>query len=63
MTQKLMATLTAVVGSLGVLVAVLAAFGINLSQDQIEALVGVGGLIVTVAGIWLHPSIPIGVSE
>lgn len=58
-----MATLTAVVGSLGVLVAVLAAFGITLTQEQLEALAGLGGLIVTVAGIWLHPSVPVGPSE
>lgn len=63
MTSKIMATLTAVVGSLGVLVAVLAAFGITLTQEQLEALTGVGGLIVTIAGIWLHPSVPVGSTE
>lgn len=62
MTAKILATLTTVVGSLGVFLAVLSAFGVQLTQEQVEALAGLGGLVVAVAGIWLHPSIPIGPS-
>lgn len=63
MTQKVAASITAVVGALGVILAVLAAFGVTLTQDQVEALVGLGGLIVTLTGIWLHPSVPVGVTK
>lgn len=61
MNQKIVATITAVVGSLGILLGVAAAFGLNLTQDQVEALTALGGVIVTLCGIWLHPSIPVGV--
>jgi len=64
MTQKIVATITAVVGALGVIVALLSAFfGVNLTQEQLEALTGLGGLIVTLTGLWLHPSVPVGVTE
>lgn len=65
MTQKIVATITAVVGALGVFVAILSAFfGVELTPEQLEALAGLGGLIVTLTGLWLHPGVSqIGPSE
>lgn len=61
MTTKILATLTAIVGGIAVVYSVLGAFGIEVSQDQQDAVSGLLGLILIVAGIWLHPSVPVGV--
>lgn len=60
MTSKILATWTALVGAVGVFYALAAAFGWELTQTQQEAITGVAGLSLVVAGIWLHPSTPIG---
>lgn len=60
MTSKILATATAIVGSIAVVYSFLAAFGIEISQDQQDAITGVLGLLLVVAGIWLHPSTPVG---
>jgi hypothetical protein len=63
MTTKILATLTAVIGGIGVVYSVLTAFGIELTSEQQDALTGLLGLVLIVAGIWLHPSTPVGVQE
>lgn len=63
MGTKVLATLTAIVGGIGVVYALLAAFGVNLDSDTQEAITGLLGLLLVVAGIWFHPSVPVGPSE
>ena len=60
MTTKILATLTAVIGAISVVYSFLAAFGIELSQTQADAITGLLGLVLVVCGIWLHPSVPVG---
>lgn len=60
MTTKVLATLTALIGAIGVFYAFAAAFGWELTQTQQDAITGVAGLVLVVAGIWLHPSVPVG---
>lgn len=60
MTSKVLATITAVVGSIAVFYSIFAAFGVELSQAQQEAITGFAGIVLVVAGIWLHPSTPLG---
>ena len=63
MAAKVLATLTAVVGAVSIIYAFLAAFGVELTQNQQDAITGVLGLVLVMAGLWLHPSVPIGPSE
>jgi hypothetical protein len=58
--QKILATLTAIVGGLAAIYALLTASGIEMSQDLQDSLTGVAGLALIVFGIWLHPSVPVG---
>jgi hypothetical protein len=60
MTTKVLATLTALIGAIGIVYALFAAFGIELTSAQQDAITGVAGLVLVVAGIWLHPSVPVG---
>lgn len=61
MGEKIVATAGIVVGALGSLVQLLVAFGINVSPDQHTAMASVGGVLLMVMGVWLHPNIPLGV--
>src|SRR5438093_35507 len=61
MASKILASLTAVIGAVGVAYSLLAAFGVDLSRDQQDAITGALGIVLVVAGIWLHPDIPLGV--
>jgi len=63
MGAKILATWTVIVGAAGVFYALLAAFGVELSQSQQDAVTGVLGLTLVIAGIWLHPSVPIGPTD
>ncbi len=60
MTAKILATWTALVGAVSVFYSFAAAFGWELSQTQQDAITGIAGLSLVVAGIWLHPSTPLG---
>lgn len=60
MGAKLFATFTAVVGATSVIYALFAASGVEISQPLQTAIDGALGLGLVVAGIWLHPSIPVG---
>lgn len=60
MANKVLATLTVLVGGLGSVLGLLAAFGVDLSKAQDEAIIGVAGLVLLVLGSWFHPSIPLG---
>jgi uncharacterized membrane protein len=61
MTAKILATLTAIVGGISVVYALLVAAGIEMSSQLQDAITGVLGLVLIVAGIWLHPSTSVGV--
>lgn len=63
MTTKILASFTAIVGGLTVVYSFLGAWGIELSQNQQDATSGILGLALVVAGLWLHPGVPIGVQE
>lgn len=63
MAAKVLASLTTLVGAISVLYALLAAFGIEFTKNQQDALTGSLGLVLVLAGIWLHPSIPVGPHE
>lgn len=58
MTTKILATLTTIAGSLGVVFALFTAAGYDLSQPLQVAISGVVGLFLAIAGIWLNPAIP-----
>lgn len=63
MNNKILATLTAVVGGISVIYSLLTAFGIELSSAQQDSITGILGLVLLIAGIWFHPSVPIGPTE
>jgi len=60
MTTKILATFTAVVGGISVVYTLLVAVGIEISPALQDGITGVLGLGLVVAGIWLHPSVPVG---
>jgi len=60
MTAKILATLTALIGASGTLFAAATAFGLDFNADQRTALEGAAALVLLVAGLWFHPSVPIG---
>ena len=63
MTTKVLATLTALIGAVSVVYSLLGAFGIDFTQNQQDAISAALGIVLVVAGIWLHPSTSVGVSE
>lgn len=59
---KVLAALGIIVGGFGTVVAVLVAFGVNVTPDQHTALESAAGLLLLVLGVWFHPSVPVGKS-
>lgn len=57
---KIFAALSILVGGLGTLLGLLVAFGAHVSPDQHTAIIAAGSLLLLVAGVWLHPDIPVG---
>ncbi len=47
-------------GLVQAVIALLVAFGISLSADQIAAIMGVAGAVLLVVGAYFHPKIPVG---
>jgi hypothetical protein len=60
MSMKIVAVLTALVGGLGIILSAAEAFGLDLSANQSEAIIGLGSLFLLVLGAWLHPDVPLG---
>lgn len=60
MANRVLATLTVLVGGLGSILGLLAAFGVDLSKAQDEAIIGAAGLVLLVLGSWFHPDVPVG---
>ncbi len=60
---KIFAALSILVGGLGTVLSLLIAFGVNITPDQHTAVLAAGSLLLLIAGVWLHPSIPVGVKQ
>jgi len=58
MLTKLVASITILAGATAVIFSLATAFGLNFNVDQRSAIEGVIGLVVALAGVWLHPSLP-----
>ena len=58
--SKLLAALGIVVGSIGVVFALLQAFGVDITKGQEEAIAAAASLVLAVLGVWFHPAIPFG---
>jgi cytochrome c biogenesis protein CcdA len=61
--SKVVAALGILVGGLAVVFELLVAFGINVTPDQQTAIAAVAGVVLTILGVWFHPSVPVGVSD
>jgi uncharacterized membrane protein len=57
---KLAANSTIVIALVLAVIALLTAFGVDISQDQQEALIGVVAAVLALVGLWFHPSVPVG---
>jgi hypothetical protein len=58
--SKLLANLSVLTGVASAITVLLTAFGVDITDAQKEAILGVVAVLVTVAGVWFHPSTPIG---
>ncbi len=63
MGARILATLTILIGGIGIILALFNAFGMDLSEDQQKSISAVLGLVLTIAGVWFHPDIPVGTTE
>ena len=61
--SKILASLTALVGGIAAVYALLTAVGVEVSQPLQDGITGVLGLVLVIAGLWLHPGVPVGVTE
>ncbi len=57
---KIFAALSIIVGGLGTILGILIAFGVSITPDQHTAIIAAGSLLLLIAGVWLHPDIPVG---
>lgn len=55
--DKVVAALGILVGGLGAIFALLTAFGVHLSQDQMTAIASVASLALVILGVWFHPAV------
>ena len=58
--SQILGTLSILVGGIGVILALLIAFGVDITPDQHTAIESAGALLLLVAGLWLHPNVPVG---
>lgn len=61
--SKILASITAIIGGVSFIYALIAAAGVEISSQLQDGITGVLGLVLVVAGIWLHPSTPVGPNE
>lgn len=61
--SKLLANLSVLTGLASAITVLLTAFGVEITDAQKEAILGVVAVLVTLAGVWFHPSTPIGPSD
>ena len=57
---KIFAALSIIVGGAGTILGLAVAFGVHVTPDQHTAIIAAGSLLLLVAGVWLHPAIPVG---
>lgn len=58
--DKVVAALGILIGGAATIFELLVAFGVNITADQQTAIAAVAGLVLTVLGVWFHPSTPVG---
>jgi len=58
--SKVLAAVGILVGGIGVVFALLTAFGVNVSHDQQVAISAAASLVLTLLGVWFHPDVPVG---
>lgn len=60
LSDKIVAAIGILVGGIAVIFELLVAFGVNITPDQQTAIAAVAGLVLSVLGVWFHPSTPVG---
>lgn len=57
---RLAANATLVIALVAAVLALLPAFGVEVTKEQTDAILGVIAAALALLGVWFHPSIPIG---
>ena len=60
LSDKIVAAIGILVGGIAVIFELLVAFGVTITPDQQTAIAAVAGLVLSVLGVWFHPSVPVG---
>ena len=60
MNDKTVGAASAASGIVVALLAIVEAFGVHLTPDQVAAVQALVGALLVVVGAWVHPSVPIG---
>lgn len=63
MRDKIIALVGIVVGGIGTVLALLEAYGLDISPAQEEAIAGVASLVLLALGAWFHPNVPVGPTD
>lgn len=58
--STLAANTTLVLAAVSAILALLAAFGVNITPDQHTAILGALSALLAIVGIYFHPGIPVG---
>lgn len=57
---KILANFTLLVALAQAVLVALSLFGVDISKEQAEAIIGVIAALGALVGAWAHPSIPVG---
>lgn len=60
MSDKIVASVGILVGSIAILLQLANAFGADLSSDQQDAIASVAGVVGVLVAAWFHPAVPVG---
>lgn len=63
MRDKIIALVGVLVGGVGTVLALLDAYGLDVTPDQKEAIAGVASLVLLAVSAWFHPNIPVGPTD
>ncbi len=55
---KLLAVIGILLGAGATILSIAVAFGVHLTPDQHTAIMAGFGVLTTILGLWLHPSVP-----
>lgn len=61
--SKLLANLSVLTGLAAAITLLLRAFGVDVTDEQNDAILGVIAALSTIAGVWFHPSTPVGPTD